>query len=88
MRTTSRIRNARLGVPFTDGGRTIVISRSRSVRSCVCNTSAHQIAIGDISVKVTNNRNGQIEYWHLEHLMDWKIIILDRDGSEITRFGC
>lgn len=88
MRTTSRIRTVRLGVPFIDGGRTISISRSRTVRSCVCNTLAHHIAIGEIGVKVTTNRNGEVEYWHLEHLADWKIILLDRDGSEITRFGC
>lgn len=88
MSSTSRIRTARVGMPFIDGTRNIVISRSRSVRPCVCNTPAHQIGIGDICVKVKNNRSGEIEYWHLEHLMDWKIIILDRDGSEITRFGC
>lgn len=82
------IRVARIGIAFTDGGRTIMISRSRSERSCVCGTPAHHIAIGDISVKVTNNRNGQLEYWHLEHLKDWKLIIVERDGSEITRFGC
>ena len=84
----SAIRTVQLGKPFTDGGRQIIISRSRSRYTCACDMALHQIARGDLCANYTNNRTGEHEHWHTEHLADWNLIIFDRDGNEIARFGC
>ncbi len=85
---SSPIRTVQIGKPFTDGGRQIIISYSRSIYKCACGMALHQIPRGDLCANYTNNRTGEHEHWHQEHLQDWKLIIIDRDGNEITRFGC
>jgi len=84
----SAIRTVQLGRPFTDGGRQIIISRSRSRYACACGMAFHQIAMGDLCANIHNQRTGEHEHWHQEHLEHWKLIIIDRDGNEIARFGC
>ncbi len=84
----SAIRTVKLGRPFTDGTRRIIISRSRSRHTCACGVEFHQIAVGELCANFVNQWTGEHEHWHQEHLEDWKLIIVDRDGNEIARFGC
>ena len=47
----------------------------------------HHIARDDLCATYTNQRTGEHEHWHVEHLVDWKLIIVDRDGNEIAALG-
>jgi hypothetical protein len=85
---SSAIRTAHLGVAFIESGRSILIAYSRSKYSCACGLSSHLITRGDLFVRVTKHQTGEREHWNLEHLKDWKLIIVDRDGNELARFGC
>src|SRR5215216_6358573 len=81
---TSPIRTVQIGKPFSDGGRQIIISHSRSRYTCACGMALHQIDRGDLCANYTNPRTGEHEHWHTEHLKDWKLIVVDRDGNEVA----
>src|SRR5689334_22266689 len=84
----SSIRTAHLGVAFIEAGRSILIAYSRSKYSCACGLPSHFITRGDLFVGVTKHPSGVREHWNLEHLQDWKLILIDRSGNELARFGC
>ena len=85
---SSTIRTVRLGVAFMDTGRAIIIRWSRARTTCACGMSFHQIDTGDLFARILNPRTSEYERWHLEHLEHLKLIVVDKDGNEVVRFGC
>lgn len=86
---TTNVRTVRLGRPFADSGRSIIINRGQKSYSCACGVSLHHIAPGDLYAVFMNPRTNKRERWHVEHLeRNWTLIVVDADDNEVARFGC
>ena len=76
---------ARLGQPFVQASRYLIISRARKAHPCNC--GQHAIAAGEYYVRVYTQR-GQLSRLHTDHLTEYgSVVLLDKHGQEIAEFG-
>jgi len=86
------VRTVRLGLYFYDGPKRVTISRAKRTYRCQCGWAGHLINRGDLYAYTTDTaayRAGSSERWHADHLDRFGgLIVVDRQGREIARYGC